>query len=537
MTYSGRYTGYQYYPDRQFNEAVDARTPPYTQRQYQCPHSSRTLQFAAQDTPARQHYDAAVTTCCDEPVRPFGVHPQYEELDRPMRAKDCGDPAARMLCNTFFLSSPGAPIFPARTAPQIAGIQVGCLQQCGDDQFGSLQWNETWRGTYGTFVMRSRTEDRSVVDFHGEADQEFYNRCGGTEYRNESVCGGQGSIHWAIKAEYGGAYPCDCCNDSGQGITPNPIISWAHPSPTWENSVSIGNVSVNATCGGAKLAATWKGSGSSIVWSPPPSYYYVGNSSRYTWGTLIQVGDANSPICCGGTIGFAFDNGCGWSKSDSLFLSTKIVSSALTPAEGTDLSNNVDTLFKIDDACAHAYAANISGSNAECIQNIYAGGLVRNDGYATKNLRPLTQAGSCSRCCGRGKIRVTANNGCGYTISQDYPIHTKTPPSFSGVVGRCWSCQYSGWDWVRGQEDIACNGGLSGYIDRGHYLTEEACLQAIDDLDQSELCGAACCVEIPTGTGDCHRVVYTTSNDACCNWLGDAENPVYHSGNAASCCP
>ena len=536
MIYSGRYTGYQFYPDRQFNEAVDARTPPYTQRQYQCPHSSRTYQFASEDTPARQHYDAAVTTCCDEPVRPFSVHPQYEELDRPLRARDCSDPAARGLCNTFFFSA-SSPVFPALTAPMISGIQVGCLQRCGDDGFGSLQWEESWRGESGTFVLRARTTELSIVDYHGESDPSFYNRCGGTDYRGETVCGGQGELRWAFRAEYGGAYPCDCCNNSGQGITPVPNISWTQPAPTWKNESLVGTVRVSETCSGAKLSATWKGSSSNIVWNPSPAYHFVTNVSRYTEGYLLQIGDSSRPVCCGGTLGFSYDNGCGWSKSASGYTPTKIQTTVMTPADGTVLNNGISYRFQLDDACSYTSAAGFEDAGSYCMQPI-SWDAGRSDGVFWSNYVPQTAGGEeCPKCCGRGILRVQGNNGCGGTIEHEYRIKLRDAPSVGGYVGWDWTVVYESGSYVTKKTEIGCDGSYGSFSYEQWCTSEQQCIDWLAGRDATGLCGESlCCVELDQGVDPRRRIVYTLS-EGCCSWLGDGWNPTYLAGAPDSCCP
>jgi len=535
-SFNGKYTGYQFYPDRQFNEAVDARTPAYTQRQYQCPHSSRTYQFAAEDTPARQHYDAAVTTCCNEPVRPFSVHPQYEELDRPMRAKDCRDPLVGAACNTFFISSPPPPVLPALTAPQISGIQVGCLQRCGDDGFGSLQWEQSWKAEYGTFVMRARTTERSVVDYHGTNDPDFHNRCGGTTVKRENVCGGREAVRWTIKAEYGGSYPCDCCNTNGQGITPNPNISYSLPAPTWKNNATVGNVTVNETCSGAGLSATWAGSSGSIVWDPSPSYHYNANISRYTQGYLHFIGDSSDPVCCGGTLAFSFNNGCGWSKTSSGTIAPKLQNSVLTPVSGTEVFHNQASVFKIDDACSYAGAANLWLSSSECLNSFWAGGLNRVDGVFTRTAQPVITSGECSRCCGRASASVGGNNGCGGQVSGSYPVRSKQESGSTEQVGRVWRCNGQNLEYA----PMRCNGSVDTFVHYQWYPSEQECQDGMASLGRVPLCyevELGCCADVSPGSSGYGRIGYAITSDLCCSWIGNIEQVNYLEGGAASCCP
>jgi hypothetical protein len=538
MSFAGRYTGYQYFPDRQFNEATNARAPAYTQPEYQCPHSSRTYQFAFEDTPARQHYDAAVTTCCDSPVRPFDVHPQYEEQDAPMRAQDCARPDRPGACNTFFLKQTGSQgPFKAKNSFTITGNQVGCLAQC-QDSFGELASKNSVPGQHGTFSVRGRTQAVAVVDFHGRADLEFFNRCGGTDYRHESVCEDRGRVSWAVRADFGTSYPCDCCNESGGNPFGKPYakVSWAVPPATWQNEADVGNVRVSETCSGAKLSASFAGSGA-VRWSSGPGYHYSGNQARYTEGHL-HVGNAGTPACCGGYIGLGWDNGCGDSSSGGASMSGRIQSSALTPVSGTEFVENQSVDFKIDDACSYANDARFWHDGSSCVEENYFG-LARYDGYLIGHYTAQTENSSvCRRCCGRGVLRIAGNNGCWDLPTNTYHVRYRQPPTAGAKVGWDWEVVNATGSWETRKTELGCDGSHGAYT-TVHWCStgEQECIDYLAGLTADTLCGSGnCCVE--TFRDSHRRVVYNNEEaDTCCNWVGGGDSPTYLRGNEGICCP
>ena len=188
---SGRYTAYHLYQDLSFPEASRAGAGPYTLPEYQCFHSQRGYLFQFDAMAQRNHFDAASTTCCDQPVDNFLNKPQFYPASRPMNPGDCAPRASAKGCRILEVSVENSytPVC-ASSGAGVSRIRVLCPAHCPD--LYVIRDGGTLSGAYGTFTsLGMEPGDVMVLDYLPDPALAagWYNGCSGVRTITEEFCG------------------------------------------------------------------------------------------------------------------------------------------------------------------------------------------------------------------------------------------------------------------------------------------------------------------------------------------------------------
>jgi len=561
---SGRYTAYHIYQDLSFSEAQKAGTRPYTLPGYECLHSQRGYLFQFENMAERTHFDAANTTCCNQPVLNFANKPQFRPAQQPMTPGDCSAEVSAVGCTILEVSVESASVVCASSDARIQRIKVQCPVACRD--LAAIQAGGSLEGRYGVFrSLGMEAGDVMILDYvpYSEVRTGWFDHCSGAGTLTEEFCGGY-SISFSLQAglDYPGGCGCDCCGN--HGAFPPPYMNISAPAAItgdWTNTTYVAaQITGDSSCSGGELTGTFYGigGGQSVPWNGGTQYHSNG-STRYITRPPGEVGSSGSSACCGGTIVWHGTDGCGGDYSASTTLYPKLGSSTILPPSGSRLYELYGGSFSGSGACSFAAGANMT-SNKDCIVNS-VNPVVRHNGHLSLSFDgPLVLSGthSCSGCCGNGWIAIGFNNGCNGVHYATYDV--KRPPATgasSDVVGRLFACE----EFYRAEPptgtfhriarwDVSCDNssGSVSYPFGGFYYTLDDCMAAISGAASLAASGAGGCGSLSGGSVCClytdnglsgeelrSRVVSVSGNKCCTMEMGNAA--WVNSGTGAACCP
>lgn len=551
---SGRYTAYHIYQNLSFPEAQKAGTRPYRLEEYQCPHSQRGALFQFDNMVERTHFDAAVTSCCNEPVLNFGNKPQYAQATTPMNPKDCGGLVKAHGCTVLEVHVESTRSLCAGAGARVRRIKILCPTRCSD--LIRIQGGGSLEGNYGRFrSLGMEAGDVLILDYTPSEDlvDGWHNGCSGSRTFSEEFCGGY-SINFTLNAglNFPNGCGCDCCGESGVMFPPSmSIYAPAGVNATWDNTLALGSVSGSTACSGGTLTASFSCSGggsAQMEWLDGPSYYSNGYSRRIE-GTPASIGSDVAPACCGGTIEWTGTDGCGSGGSGYTIVYSPIIASAVVPASGTQLTEGTLGNFSGSGACSNGSTADLNIS-VDCLTNSPSS-LIRGPGYVARYLSYLRYSGvhECSGCCGNGSVYVTFNNGCGGEYSGEYKVGRNI--SHYGYVGKMYRCirEYSfGWVYKVHEYDLKCHGWTSSTSVKfpTPYLTVSDCVASISGASAMNITGGCgslahsggCCRHANNGLSgtDFRGYIYSLSGAECCD-LETNDGAWVFSGSGQPCCP
>ncbi len=557
---SGRYTAYHIYQGLQFPEAEKAGTRPYKLPEYQCVHSQRGYHFQFDNMVERTHFDAANTTCCNEPVLNFANKPQYSESSKPMNAQDCGARVSAVGCNVLDVKVESTTNMCADAGAKIQRIRIGCAQLC--PELAANAGGGTIKGQFGTFkVLGTEPGGVMVLDYVPDSDKisGWYDYCSGASAITEEFCGGH-SISYYLQAglDYPGECGCDCCGENG-GILP-PNMSLTVPSAIgadWSNTIqNISQISGWESCSGGTIDGTFSGAvgSQSVQWNGAAQYRSNG-STRYVTRDPVSIGSAGSSACCGGTIHWSGADGCGGGNSTTTAVSQKIGSSQIyvspAPRDGDTLLTGGSAYWVSGwEACSYAGAAALNVTPT-CLSNSI-GSLQASDGNLARQLGSLLLSGTqeCSGCCGSGSISVSFNNGCGQNDEASY--YVRHDYSDTGLAGYMFRCVPNGPSWYKVVRTLVNCDGSTGGDDTPYLITEPSlsgCISAISGTGGEAISGnmgcsgtlpggAQCCWYSDNGEDglDFRSKVFAVSGSRCCA-IDEESGAWVSSGTGIQCCP
>ncbi len=555
---SGRYTAYHIYQNLSFPEAQKAGTWPYRLAEYQCPHSQRGALFQFDNMIERIHFDAANTSCCNQPVLNFANKPQYADAAKPMNPSDCSSMAASVGCTILEVFVESARAFCAQGSPKIRRIRIQCPSLCPD--LAAIKSGGKLQGTYGQFkVIGMEAGEVMVLDYVPDPDvvDGWYNSCSGVGSKTEEFCGGY-TVSYTLKADlnYPDGCGCDCCGVSG--AFPAPVMYVTAPSiinANWANAVAVPNIiSGNQACSGGNLTGTFSGTGSSPVQWEGAAQYHSDGATRFVTRNPDYAGSAANPACCGGTIFWSGTDGCGGGDSNTTVVVKRIGSSAITPPSGTTLYENSGYTFSGGEACSYASSANLALSTTCVRDDMYD--LQRFDGYVTRSLSGwlrFSGVHACSGCCGSGSLTLTFNNGCNEQITAKY--QARRDLSDNDVAGYAFKCEqaYSGsnYYYLAKKANLYCNGSApTGFrhVAGSSYGNIAACLDDISGATAAIIRGTEGCSGNSSGTQCCwysdngqsgldfQSRIYWVSGARCCS-INTSNGAWAISGAGNECCP
>ena len=317
---NGRYTAFHVYQNLSFPEADRAATRPYKLPEYKCAHSQRGYLFQFESMAERNHFDAATTTCCSEPVLNFQNKPQYSSSAKPMNPRDCSNRVSTRGCETLEVSIEDSPGICANESSRIRRIKIKCPSVC--PEFANIQSGGSVRGRYGVFrslgmeageiLILDYSPDRETVD-------SVYDSCRGAVTFTEEFCNGR-ALSFEVRGglDFPGGCGCDCCGE--RGAYPAPLMNL---SATESIDGGLGNsvrpgmiVTADPACRGAEITGVFHGvSGSSDVAWDGPTVYSSDGATRLVTRDGPLIGDAGAPSCCGGTIEWTATDGCASMKT------------------------------------------------------------------------------------------------------------------------------------------------------------------------------------------------------------------------------
>jgi len=561
---SGRYTAYHIYQGISFPEAQKAATRPYKLPEYQCRHSQRGYLFQFDNMVERSHFDAANTSCCNEPVRNFENKPQYVESFKPMKPKDCKSSVQVAGCTILEVSVESSSAFCADAGARVRRIKILCPTMCSE--FDGLQGGGSFRGQYGTFrSLGMEAGDIMIMDYTPDPEliSGWYDNCSGSRTLIEEFCGGY-SISFSLNAglNYPGGCGCDCCGENGS-FQP-PFMTLSHPvlSNDWSNTINVAGYTVHGEgCSGGQITGNFSGTAGtgSMPWTGSTAYS-GSQSSRIVKRTLTgAIGSPSNSMCCGAFVQWSGTDGCGDGDEASQFIASRITGSSITPPSGTTLYENSGYIFSGSEACSYASAAGMTFSRS-CLANS-GGTLNRYNGYMTLFLGgPLTFSGThhCSGCCGQGYVSISFTNGCGGSYSASYQVTRKLATGASSdVVGRVYKCERfyrdmppTGYFYRVARADLYCDGEHGGFSHPfgDYYYSLDDCLSGISGSDAVNLSGAGGCGNMSGGTSCCwysdngiegsgfESAIAVVSGNKCCHLPISNGNWIF-SGTGNLCCP
>lgn len=561
---SGRYTAYHIYQDLSFTEAQKAGTRPYKLPEYQCLHSQRGYLFQFENMVERTHFDAATTTCCNEPVMNFASKPQYAEASKPMTPKDCGSEVASVGCTVLEVFVESSSAICASSEGKIRRIKIQCPSACRD--LADIQGGGSLAGRYGEFrSVGMEAGEVLILDYvpYKSVADGWYDNCSGTGVLTEVFCGGY-SLSYSLQAglDRPGGCGCDCCGVNGS--FPAPYMTLHVPGQVtadWTNFVYVtSSVSGDAACSNGNLTGTFHGIGgaTSVPWNNSAQYHSDG-FTRYVTRDPGAVGSNSNSACCGGYVSWQGTDGCGGSASAVTTVNSRITSSTISPASGTTLYEQQAYTFSGAEACAWAPDADLVVLDRYCITN-GVGNLTRGAGYLSRALDSylhFSGTHSCSGCCGNGWVSVGFDNGCGGIRYATYDV--KRPLAYGAyniLVGRVFRCEQfyrpdppTGFYYRIGRADLFCDGhsGDFSHPFADYYGNLQDCISGISGAQSMAASGAGgcanlsggptCCVYADNGLGGTEfRSQVASVSGICCSI--DTNNGAWvFSGTDARCCP
>ena len=561
---AGRYTAYHVYQDLSFTEADRAATPPYKLPEYHCAHSQRGYLFQFGNMAERNHFDAANTTCCDEPVLNFQNKPQFASVSKPMRPRDCSPRIRINGCETLEVSIEDSTGMCATQSARVRRIRIKCPSVCAE--FSEIRNSGSLKGQYGTFrALGLEAEEVLILDYTPDPQiiNNIYKSCSGVATFTEEFCNGR-SLSYKVRAglDFPGDCGCDCCGELGEFPAPNmyltaPDIIDGGPENRLSPNISISGA---PACRGGTIDGTFYGAyGATAVSWPKPAVYHSDGVSRAISRELPVVGDVSNPACCGGKIEWIADDGCGALRHGATVVSSNAQDMSVLPADGTILHENDPCSFTGQGACSYSNAAGLDLETV-CLDNSlttlyrYDKALVRNVDLALK----FQDSHECGGCCGHGIINLSFANGCGSSMTASYPV--KRPISqtaYQEIIGRVFRCERFfrdltpiGYFYRVATADLRCDGSLCEFSNPfpGYYVTLEECLTQIGGPSAPAFAGPIGCGGVIDGADCCFysdnglsglefmsRIV-SVSGSRCC--VIDTTNGAWINGGPNNgCCP
>lgn len=555
---SGRYTAYHVYQDLSFSEAEKAGTQPYRMSAYQCPHSQRGYLFQFANMTERTHFDAAVTTCCDQPVMNFANKPQYAEAAKPMNPVKCSERVETGGCELVEVEAEGRSSFCADESDIIRRVRVRCPSQCPD--LAGVGEGGTLEGAYGTFRMIGvEAGEEMVLDYAPDPSvlSAWYNGCSGVGTIREYFCGGH-TLAVRLKADidYPDGCGCDCCGE--HGVNPPPVMTISAPaslSADWSEIVGINQtISGDEACSGGALTGTFHASGggaAGVDWSGPTQYQTAGGG-RYVTRDAVSVGSPSAAGCCGGHIEWSGSDGCGGGAVASTTVHSPVTDIEIIPSSGTVLYESGAGSFSGLGACAASSSASMSVSG-DCLVDS-GSGIIEFDSFIRALLSgslTFDSGDQCGSCCGSGSVYVSFNNGCGVELEAAYDV--RRPYGVDPLVGYLFRCEDYNQSYFKvARADLSCDGTIGAFTQpsSNYYSTLEDCTANISgtsarDISGSPGCGGSlpgsslCCFYSDNGLSgyEFRSRVYAVSGLTCCAIDLGVSGGWVNSGSGALCCP
>jgi hypothetical protein len=506
----------------------------------------------------RTHFDAANTTCCDQPVVNFHNKPQYAEASKPMNPKDCAARVSAPECSVLDVAVESSHSLCANEDARLTRIRIACASLC--PELSAIAGGGTVRGEFGTFkVIGADPGNVLIVEYSPAPDllQGWYEGCSGVGSITEQFCGGH-TLSYTLKAglDYPDGCGCDCCG-LGSGIAP-PAMGLIAPGSigsNWSNTLSLGfTVSGDEACDNGVINGTFYGSGGAtpVVWSAPTDYH-GGPGVRYVTRAPVSAGAANNPTCCGGSIQWSGTDGCGGGAGSNTSVNSPLSDSQIYMAPAAVSGNVVrpGTASYVSgwQACSYSTSVNLSVST-NCLSTS-VGGIEVSDAKVSRYLGLLNFSGThnCSGCCGKGGLSVSFSNGCGVSRSGDYLV--RRIYSDNNQVGYKYRCGLSGSNYKIIRNDITCWGhsGSDTYPIGGYYALVDDCVASISGANAINISGAGGCNGGLSGSLDCcfysdnglsgtsfvSRIV-SIKGERCCE-METSNGAWVNSGAGQPCCP
>lgn len=472
---AGRYTAQHLYPNRSYPEANSGATHPYRTAAYDCQWSQRSYLFQFDSYQQRIQFDAANTSCCSDPVRPFDQKPQYAEQMNPPRVTDCDARVVVGGCNIIELTDAGkGPCGSFAGTGAQTGILIKCPSVCID--LVQAQAGQVVRGLYGQFeyvgdLGQDYQEFRYVPDSDYLSDA--YSNCESITLV-EMLCG---ELPVTITITAGPLKPngcdCDCCGNlpvTG-GLNTGSCVG---ESGGWSN---------RARCSGAQTTHHCSGQGEAldVYWIPGvPHTWEVGPNlfASDGWWALSGdpgwVGDGDYPVCCGLSGSGVGNRGC--SEGDivsGITFGTKQPQSWNIFAEygelrpyysGGGVSNFITIPYVTAverhvsgyHACSWATKAALEISGWTGLDATY-GALERLPVRLVRSLGNLAyDSDRNGQCCGFGHFDLHFNNGCD-DVDDERIVIQRNATSGGATIGRAFRCN-SGAGWVVQETTLYCSG-------------------------------------------------------------------------------
>lgn len=444
----GRYTAYHVYQCLSFTEANEASTVPYRTAAFKCAHSQRGYLFQFESMPERNHFDAANTSCCDEPVLNFANKPQYASASKPMKPRDCRKIVRTSGCEILDVSVDEVPAICASDSPRLQRLRIKCPTLCVE--FSNMPPGETFSGKYGKFrSLGSEPGDVMILEYTPNQNvlDGIYSKCSGSKSLTEYFCGGH-TLDFTVRAglDHPEGCGCDCCGT--KGIFPAPSLSITAPDII---QAGAGNtlgfptpVTGDSACKGADITATFTGAyGVGEVSWEGPAVYLSDGVNRYVSRKPASAGSSSNPACCGGSISWTGADGCGGEKVRTTIIQPAISGHSFSPPDKSSLSEGVIYEFLANGACACSDHASLELSPV-CLAN-HQGPLIRQTGALKRSFNQaltLDSTPPCASCCGAGAINLTFNNGCGGVAQASYTVRKGLNFNASNLlVGKRFRCQ------------------------------------------------------------------------------------------------
>lgn len=561
----GRYTAFHVYQNLSFPEADRASAPPYRFPEYRCAHSQRGYLFQFDSMVERNHFDAATTTCCDEPVMNFGNKPQFASSARPMNPRDCSHLVAARGCETLEVSIEDSPGMCADESSRIRRIKIRCPSAC--PEFSGILSGGSFRGRYGTFrSLGMEAGEILILDYRPDSSlmDRLYDSCAGTRAFNEEFCNGR-NLSFEVRGglDLPGGCGCDCCGRRG-GFPP-PIMNITAPAAIHGGHENTANpqmvVTVDQACPGAEITGVFHGvSGSGPVQWDAPTVYNSDGTARFVTREQPAIGEAVNPSCCGGQVEWIATDGCGGLRTAITEVTSGAGTPGVWPVDGAVLYDGDGCSFSGTGACSHSAFARLD-INTQCLANVVQSDLFRYDGLLARNLEStltLDDWHDCSGCCGNGNIALDFSNGCGLVIHASYPVRRRMEQSaYSDCIGRMFMCERFfrffapiGYYYRIAVADLMCDGGHGEFSnpDGFAYTGLSECLALINGPAAASITGSSGCAGLTGGDTCCfysdnglsglefRSSVVSVSGRKCCV-IETGNGSWVNGGPAAGCCP